>query len=406
MNKISFFAVSSIAIAVAGMFALPNVSKAQTTMADGVICPTGMTCTRSLCPVGYNCTPNTVGNTTSRPTTVYRPGSYTNLILRPQEQTLTPAQIQAAAQAQGQTLTTAQIQALAQTQTVASTTATTSLTSAATTVPTATNTTYTTDTPTAVSTPTAYLNKSSGTVSDGTRPDGTPILVIMPLGYTATSDSAPITSICGAGQFYDLYGDGKCYMNTMTSIYTTTATPPTAAVVNSSRTNNTKSKTAFIGNVNTLTSFVSNFCQSPITIANAISLQSLLTDMGMQSNFVTTSRLLVLSGNNGLKLNLDYFETSLIRTKAANSGYWWDGSLAYGPTGTNNGQIAPTGTTYPYKQSDWTNPKFQATLRYLQLAPTTLDLCLDNNYVSNFPQWASNYESAMKKYRSQGILLQ
>ena len=259
-------------------------------------------------------------------------------------------------------------------------------------------------------------------IIEGKEPsDGSAIWLTMPAGYTTTGDTAPLTPVCGANQFYDNYGDGKCYMNTMpyvppptniASIYpiasmygpayssagfvgstgsglTTSLGLVNILGVQYSNTRNS-SATSFIGGgentVDNNITYSSNFCKSPISINNAVALQK-LSGTGVQGNPITMSKLLVL-GSLNLSLNLDNIEVMLSKDKEGHYGYWWDGSIKYKPTGTynDNGQTMSTETEYPYKTSDWTNPQFQALFKVLQLDPKMLYLCLDSNYVSNFPR--------------------
>ncbi|MEI7463080.1 MAG: hypothetical protein WCK03_01635 [Candidatus Taylorbacteria bacterium] len=445
---------------------------AATTVAG---CPTGYTCVRTVqttapvCPTGYVCTlkSSTTGtqNTANTGTTAstYVPGSYTNLILRPQEQTLTPAQIQAAAQAQGLTLTVAQAQALIRSQTVASS-STTSSGQQMTAASQAGNTSLATTTAT-----TSYIvSSNTGRVSTGT-PDpfvaqGTygsyaaavnGLTIINPIFGVATSPGQSLTPRCASNQYWDSYGSGGsgCYNQQFTSpsfnslIPNTTVTQivsdpycPSVRVNQYGVFSDRKNYACVMGEASRVSSYTnpfmtianifgvvyspdisylgykgnaadkpvrsSNLCLSAVSLEKAKQMDTASSTPG---NYFRTSRLLVLGS-----LGLDRLEQSLLYMENQHKGYWWNGKLAYATTGMtpNDGSVSgnlPTATDYPYSTSDWNDPRFQSLVQNIQfdrnfgIQNSMVSICLDANYKSNFPLWASHFSSLMLSNKAKGL---
>jgi hypothetical protein len=429
-----------------------------TTAQAAIVCPTGYTCVPKtqteavVCPAGYVCTPKSETTSLSRPTTTYRPGSYTNLILRPQEQTLTPAQIQVATQAQavasttatssGQQLTAAQIQALQQMQTATETIGTTSATA---------NTVVT-----------GSRSIDSGRISSGVVDPfvhqwtyGSGILEIAgvaiynPVGGVATVAGQPLTPRCAANQYYDYAGSGGsgCYAQQMVSpaLNSIVKSTTVSEIVQDPYCSNARVgiygyiyekeySTCVMGEASRVSSYVNpymsivnifgvvvgqstpadrtaktipstNLCKTAVSLKEAKQMDAASSASSTQSKYFTLSRLLA-SG----RLTLDMIEQRNIYMVTGHNGYYWNGKNAYQATGVfpNDGSLQAgivKTTDHPYDISDWSNPKFQSFIQNMQFDAlgVTVNICLDDNYKSNFPMWSSHLSALMAHSKAAGL---
>ena len=92
--------------------------------------------------------------------------------------------------------------------------------------------------------------------------------------------------------------------------------------------------------------------------------------------------------------------------------YNWDGTIynkrTQDITKTNSGvSQVDNDETNPNQNAalDYmSNPEFQTLFQSFQFDPWWLQKCLDAGYVSNFPQYASHFASAMKSLRKIGLV--
>ena len=152
----------------------------------------------------------------------------------------------------------------------------------------------------------------------------------------------------------------------------------------------------------------SNLCMYPVPLQNAKNLQSFLSYKGISNDFMNNSRLFV-AGSYATDLSLSSLESYFTIQLGDHMEYYWNGSLTTQgklDQGNYNSAInyAQIPNFAPSPANDWTNPGFKALFQNYQLPSSYLMKCLDNNFVSNYPQWSSHFVSAMSKLRTQGLV--
>lgn len=152
--------------------------------------------------------------------------------------------------------------------------------------------------------------------------------------------------------------------------------------------------------------YSSNLCKDPVSLKTAYDLNQSGADQGKPVDYMSNSLLLVGSVA-ATPLHLSQIEWDLTIYIGKHPNYFWDGSM------TTDGEISHGIIRYdpairlPEKlppANDWTNPGFKALFHNYQLSPDYLMKCLDNNYVSNFPEWSSHFTSAMSSARAKGLV--
>ena len=212
----------------------------------------------------------------------------------------------------------------------------------------------------------------------------------MRAGYAVAGAGKPLTYACAADQYYDS-GNKKCMTNPSPLPTAAIAVPPSinANLNGEIMVYGKKAATSFDG------TRVTNLCQNPVKLTTAKTLSTILTANGVQNDFMSNSRLLILNPlSTKESFTPDWFQFSLSSQTIDHKIYFWNGKNSYTP---------PDKIT-SFNLSDWSDPTFQSLLSHLQLSSNFLYKCLDAGYTSNFTPWKHMFFDVMAGYRKQGLV--
>lgn len=209
-------------------------------------------------------------------------------------------------------------------------------------------------------------------------------------GYKVSGAGKPLTYACGASQYYDS-NTKKCTANPSAIPTITVATPSTIYTnLNGERIVSGKRTAVSLDGTR-----VTNLCQNPVKLTTAKSLATLLTANGINNDFMSNSRLLILNPTATKEsFTPDWFQSRLSSQTIDYTIYFWNGKMS----------VTQPSTINAFDIKDWSDPEFQSLLSHLQLSSNFLYRCLDAGYQSNFTSWQHMFFSAMSGLRKQGLV--